>query len=317
MSKQDEQAQDRQRAWKALGDVEHLPQIQRWLQEADSRYASAGKVSWRSLLANARVRYSQRQVRVALAACATVAILASVALHLFLAPQRYETGIGEQRDVLLSDGSRLTLNTATALSVRYSIKHREIHLERGEALFTVKHDATRPFDVTSGGIVTRALGTEFNVDVRSSRIVVSVLEVVVRVAEVEDSSTAAGRAGASADGKAALSVNALARGQAVEFSPGRHSFQQVEADMRRIAAWRTRRLEFSDTPFTQAIEEFNRYSATRMTIGTPELSTVRVSGMFRIGDIDGFLFSLREAMHIEAHASDDEIILVQRPQDIR
>jgi transmembrane sensor len=312
MSDQEEQTRDRRQAWKLLGTMEDHPQIQLWLQEAETGTAATSDVSQDAGISNSRKRGSRR-VQWACAASVLLAVAIVLTLQFVLAPSRYATGIGEQRDVILADGSRITLNTATSLTVRYSVKHRRIDLERGEALFTVKHDAARPFDVTSGEIVTRALGTEFNVDVRSSRIVVSVLEGVVRVAAVEEATGTASDENAGSDHGAvpSLHVNALATGQAVQFSPTDRAFQQTKADLRRIAAWRTRRLEFSDAPFTEAIEEFNRYSATRMTIGTPELSDVRVSGVFRIGDVDGFLFSLREALHVEAHASDDEIVLMR------
>lgn len=314
MSDREEQARDRQHAWKLLGAVEEHPQIQRWLQDADAYNNTAINVPEHTAVSSPGERWSRWRMKWAWAASAALAMAIGVTVQFSFAPH-YETGVGEQRDVLLSDGSRITLNTATSLTVRYSGKRRHIDLERGEALFAVKHDAARPFEVTSGEIVTRALGTEFNVDVRSSRIVVSVLEGVVRVAAVEEGRGTAsyGHAGGNHEGRDSLHVNALAKGQAVQFSTHGHTFQKTEADLRRIAAWRTRRLEFSDTPFAEAIEEFNRYSATRMTIGTPEVRALRVSGIFRIGDIDGFLFSLREALQIEAHASDGEIVLM-RPQ---
>jgi len=89
---------------------------------------------------------------------------------------------------------------------------------------------------------------------------------------------------------------ALAKGEAVEVRPQEHRVVAEKADLRRIDAWRTRRLEFSDTPLLEAVEEFNRYSTMRVVIGTPELESVRVSGVFSIGEPDGFLFSLKEVL---------------------
>src|SRR5262249_33203204 len=49
-----------------------------------------------------------------------VAALAAVAtgFYFYLSPQRLETAVGEQRSVILSDGSLVTLNTSSALEVR-------------------------------------------------------------------------------------------------------------------------------------------------------------------------------------------------------
>ena len=86
---------------------------------------------------------------------------------------------------------------------------------------------------------------------------------------------------------------------------------QEKAELQRIDAWRARQLEFSDTPLSEAVEEFNRYSTIRIVVGTPELASVRVSGVFHIGDMDAFLFSLREILRIESHQSGDEVVLMR------
>lgn len=286
---------EQQRAWDLLASVQDHPQVQEWLKEAEA---------------------SPRRFNRVWAAAAAVVVLAiglsagSWLLH--FSGTHYQTQVGEQRDVILPDGSKVTLNTDTVLAVRYSEKRRYIVLKRGEALFAVKHDTHRPFDVAAGNTLTRALGTEFNVDMRSSKVTVSVLEGVVRVAaaNVANSGTDGIDKSGDAGGMGLRPVAALAKGQALEFHTQDWRVLEEKADLRRIDAWRTRRLEFSDTPLSEAVEEFNRYSTTRVTLGTPELGTVRVSGVFRIGDADGFLFSLQEALHVQSHVSENEIVLL-------
>jgi len=227
--------------------------------------------------------------------------LALAVVYLQVRPGEYETAVSEQRDVLLADGSRITLNTDTALTVRYTASSRRIELERGEAIFAVKHDVARPFEVVAGQTVTRALGTEFNVDRRSDRIKVSVIEGVVRV-------SAAGVGGA---GKVTPLVPALMKGRSAEFRNDDDRIVEAAADLKRIQAWRARRLEFSDTPLPEALEEFNRYSAAHVVIGAADLNTVRVSGVFHIGDTEGFLFSLREALGVQTLVTQEEIVLLR------
>jgi transmembrane sensor len=250
------------------------------------------------------------------AASVLVAVAAGIATYLHFAPTHYETHVGEQRDVLLSDGSRITLNTGTSLDVRYSNTRRSIELKRGEALFSVTHNTQWPFDVSAGGTLTRAIGTKFNVDLRGSRITVSVLEGAVQVAEANHMAphgvtTDAGDAVSDAPLGFSTIAPALAKGEAIEIRPQERRVIPEKADLRRIDAWRTRRLEFSDTPLPAAVEEFNRYSRTRVVIGSPELNTVRVSGVFQIGDTDGFLFSLKEALGAQALESPGEVTLVR------
>lgn len=275
-------AADLERAWALLAAVEDHPSVQQWLEAPAVR---------------------RRPIYLWAAAAAVVAAigLAFAVVYLQMWPARYDTAVSEQRDVLLADGSRITLNTDTAVTVRYSASSRRVDLERGEAVFAVKHDVARPFEVVAGQTVTRALGTEFNVDRRSDRIRVSVIEGVVRV-------SAAGHNGAS---KVTPLVPALTKGRSAEFQNDDARIVEAAADLKRIQAWRARRLEFSDTPLPEALEEFNRYSTAHVVIGAADLNTVRVSGVFRIGDTEGFLFSLREALGVQTLATQEEIVLLR------
>lgn len=277
---------EQERAWALLAAVEDHPRVQEWLA--------------RSPAAPARSHYRWAAAAVVLLTIGVVCTLA----YLQLRPPHYETAIGEQRDVLLPDGSRITLNTDTAVTVHYADSVRRIDLERGEAVFSVKHDTQRPFDVAAGGTLTRALGTEFNVDMRRDRISVSVLEGVVRVSAAGDAGTGEPTA-----------IPALTQGRTAEMHRGDGRIAETAADLNRIHAWRARRLEFSDTPLPDALAEFNRYSTAHVVIGTPELQSVRVSGVFSIGDTEAFLFSLREALGAQTLGSANEIVLVRARQD--
>src|SRR3546814_12347546 len=70
-----------------------------------------------------------------------------------------------QHDVALEDGSRVRLDTNSALVVRYSRKHRDVVLERGRAQFDVAHAPQRPFTVHAGPGTVRAVGTQFQVQI--------------------------------------------------------------------------------------------------------------------------------------------------------
>jgi transmembrane sensor len=94
----------------------------------------------------------------------------------FSPAEQFQTKVGEQRSVVLADGSRVTLNTASKIEVRLQADHRVVQLLQGEALFEVAHDAQRPFDVHAGHVVVRAVGTQFDIDRRATRTVVTVVE---------------------------------------------------------------------------------------------------------------------------------------------
>jgi len=303
MTTQNSQQRRHERAWQALGWVENHPQVEVWLKDADQQFAT------KLAFAKCSVWRSMRRSWVAAASILLVVIGVGVEYR-HSAPQHYETGIGEQRDVLLVDGSRIILNTNTSVYVRYSKERRYLVLERGEALFSVAHNAARPFDVEAAGTLTRAIGTEFNVDMSSANVTVSVLEGVVQVS-TPDSSVDGRPSVADISAATHPRAEAIAKGQAIEFRPTEHRLVPEKANLGRIDAWRTRRIEFSNTPLAEAVEEFNRYSSTRIVIGSRSLADRRVSGVFHISDKKGFIYSLHEALGVEAHSSLNEVVLIQ------
>lgn len=76
----------------------------------------------------------------------------------------YRTDIGEVRTIVLSDSTRVTLNTASAIDVRFDAAQRRIDLRAGEIMVSTSHDphvTPRPFIVSTAQGTVRALGTRF------------------------------------------------------------------------------------------------------------------------------------------------------------
>jgi ferric-dicitrate binding protein FerR (iron transport regulator) len=94
------------------------------------------------------------------AASAAIAIIAAALLFWTQRPVKHSAGIGQQLAISLPDGSRVELNSGSA--VRYDRRMsdtRGVHLE-GEAYFDVAH-ATRPFVVHTFNARVEVLGTRF------------------------------------------------------------------------------------------------------------------------------------------------------------
>lgn len=74
-----------------------------------------------------------------------------------------EVPVGGEFDMVLADGTRVWLNSATKLRypTRFTGKNREVYVE-GEAFFSVCKDSAHPFIVHAEGACVRVLGTEFN-----------------------------------------------------------------------------------------------------------------------------------------------------------
>ena len=93
----------------------------------------------------------------------------------------YITEIGETETIGLEDGSVITANTDSELSVAVNSDERRIELDRGEAFFEVEHDPDRPFRVYAGNGYVRAIGTAFSVYKDGNKVEVIVTEGSVEI----------------------------------------------------------------------------------------------------------------------------------------
>jgi transmembrane sensor len=208
----------------------------------------------------------------------------------------YAVPVGERRDVPLADGSTLTINSGSAVQVlSLAGKSRELQLLQGEALFTVAHDAARPFRVKAGSHMVEAVGTAFDVRLRSDG------GVDVLVTD--------GRVRLMADGKAA---GMLARGEAMRIgADGRmvRSSLDAEALMARLA-WRHGMLVFDGEPLSTVLEEFSRYTDARFVIVDPQLRSLRIGGYFPAGDTGFLIETLHGSFGLQATRTPDGVIRV-------
>jgi transmembrane sensor len=206
---------------------------------------------------------------------ASVLVAASLGWWLMLArPQQFQTKVGEQHSVLLADGSRVTLNTASKIEVGLRADHRSIQLLEGEALFEVAHDAQRPFDVYAGKVVVRAVGTRFDIDRRATRTVVTVVE---------------GRVALIAAGSRTGTLPVLSAGERVIVDSAGPSAVEHNVNLAETTAWTQHQLVFHRRPLGEVAEEFNRYNVGRIQIRSPLLREQEVTGTFRSNDVASFV----------------------------
>jgi transmembrane sensor len=210
-----------------------------------------------------------------------------------------ETRIGEQKQAVLPDGSRVKLNTATRLNVRYRHKTRLLQLERGEAIFFVRHDVSRPFDVIAGGTTTRAVGTTFNILYTNDTANIAVVAGTVQVETTV--------------GPSSQRHLLLGAGQASTFTRINGLGPPEAAQLTRIASWQAQRIEFDNTTLAAAVTDFNRYSSTAIELGDPALASIRVSGVFRFNDAPGFARALHSTFGVVTQTRGSSIVLLPSP----
>ena len=166
----------------------------------------------------------------------------------------YHTSTGERRTVTLEDGSRVTLNSASALSVKYSAERRLVSLREGEALFEPAQDP-RPFVVEGGGEAVQGSDAVFSV-----RRLGNVPRVVV------------------ARGEARIGEQRLA----------------ASPDAQAQTAWQRGKLIFNGRPLREVIAELERYQQGSILISNSQLGALPGSGVFDLNDPHDLLRTLEQ-----------------------
>lgn len=194
----------------------------------------------------------------------------------------YQTPIGGRRLIGLADGSRVQLNTASAVRTAVTDRAREVWLDKGEAYFEVAHREGRPFVVHAGDRQITVLGTKFSVRRDAGKVIVSVLEGRVRVDEMDG----------GADMRSAIISRgdiALAEGDATLVTA------RSEARVEGALAWRTGMLSFDRTSLSDVAAEFNRYNSKPLLVTDAEAGAIRIGGMFPASKPEVFARLLRDA----------------------
>jgi transmembrane sensor len=268
-------------AWAATGALSRRPAIQ--AETADIL---------RRRPAQTPAQSSLKRFALPGAITATVIAIGVTVAWLNFQPQRtFTTRVGEQRLVVLDDGSRVRLNTDSELRVRFRKAERRVILARGEAFFEAAHDAARPFIVEADGASVHAIGTKFDVRREGDAVRVTLLEGKVRVAE-----------------KHTASVATLTPNQQLTVADGRVSPPR-STDALEAATWTSGRLTFRAVALEDAIAEVNRYAAHKVVLdGPPALGRQPITGIFDTGDTKSFADAVGVLLDLSAKADSDGVL---------
>ncbi|MFT0139397.1 FecR domain-containing protein [Alcanivoracaceae bacterium MT1] len=190
----------------------------------------------------------------------------------------YAAGVGETRAVALSDGTRLVLNTDTAVDVRFDETAREILLRRGEILVTTGAREARPLRVRSGGGVIRPVGTRFFVRLMDRATQIGVFEGAVEWRQGGGSPVS------------------LAAGRQATFGAG--GIPPVSALSVNAAEWENGRLIAERMTVSRFVEELARYRYGLVDC-EPGVAALRVTGVFPLTDTDQALAALARALPVK------------------
>jgi transmembrane sensor len=255
-------------------------------------------------------RAPHRALKYAVAATIAAAFLAigTLSYHRWDRAQIIHTDIGEQRSVMLDDGTAVYLNTGTSLSAKLSKADRRIVLTQGEARFTVAKDPGRPFLVSTPQAVVKALGTAFNVRVLEDRTVVTVIEGHVRVVNLRADGSEIASSVTVVEGQSKNSIELFANQQVSVDRNGR-IIGEDGPPFDRAVGWTNRRIVFDDEPLSALVAEFNRYSEQPIVIADPKLAQHKIDGSFDTFDRSSLLDFLQRYQGVRVDEENGNLVL--------
>lgn len=210
----------------------------------------------------------------------------------------YVTGVGERRTVALEDGSRIEMNAASRMTVRFERHARRVHLGDAQAFFDVAKDSSRPFLVSAGDTQVRVVGTQFDVRHRDGQVAVNVQRGLVEVRPNLPREAAPFR---------------LRPGQGLSHRKGQAADARVSTmAVEEIGGWRQGRLIYRDQPLSQIAGDMNRLFPRPVKLADAEAANLRLSGVLIVDDQDAMVDRLSHLLPVRTTTTDDAILIRAR-----
>lgn len=236
--------------------------------------------------------------QLATAACLVLALLIGIGWQQDWATEwqsDYITNVGEQKPVTLDDGSRVILNTQSAVSVDFSENRRRVRLLKGEVWFDVATDTNRPFTVDAGQGSVEVTGTRFNVKLGDVGAQVSLDE-----------------------GRVRLRTTQSGKGDAVALEPGQQArltqmgiTKPEPFDRNLVTAWQRGQFVFYSAPLSEVVATLNRYRSGQILITDDRLNSLKVSGVFSTEHPDKALEVITNTLPLEQTRLTDYLVLLR------
>ncbi|MFM0152365.1 FecR domain-containing protein [Paraburkholderia sediminicola] len=192
------------------------------------------------------------------------------------------TALGERRTLTLADGTRMTLNTDSAVDIRFSGAERRVRLIKGEIMIATGHSRgeRRPFIVETAQGSLQPLGTRFAVRQQSALCRLDVFEGAVRISPLD------------APGLAPV----VRSGQRARFT--RDDVSAIEPISENDAAWTDGLIVASGMRLGDFVSELDRYRAGHLSCD-PSVAGLRLSGTYPLADTERVLDTVVKTLPVE------------------
>ncbi|HEY8934711.1 MAG TPA: FecR domain-containing protein [Cyclobacteriaceae bacterium] len=244
-----------------------------------------GKPEGKSITMSARKKQSSVWYRVA--AAAIILILSGFALSYFLNREtniQYQTADNKQ-DVVLPDGSHVTLNRYSKLALTSSFgKEKRTLTLTGEGFFDVAHDKSKPFIINTTNARVEVVGTSFNVRAYDS---LEKVEVTVQTGIVKFGVPQLNQ-----------EVKLVAGEKGVYTKENSNVTSKVNDDANFIS-WNTQKIVFNENTLQSVIETLNKTYHVNIVLSADVPASCVVTVTFDHQSLDAVLHVLESTLNLK------------------
>lgn len=186
----------------------------------------------------------------------------------------------------LADGSEIVLNRGAKLATAYkaSSGKMEVTLE-GEAFFDLNKKQSENFEVLTGDLIIRDIGTSFNVKapIGNDTIWISVNEGIVE---------------ATADGDL---KKVLQAGESAFYLRSQRAFVDVkEEEIETIAPYKDRKFSFKNAPLRRIVRQLNEVYDQQLILKSEQIGSCRMTVTFDNESIESIATIIAETLELQS-----------------
>lgn len=207
---------------------------------------------------------------------------------------------GKRFDLMLSDGTQVTLNSGTSLKYPVQFlktKNRQVFLD-GEAFFNVAKDSAHAFIVNTNQLNVRVLGTKFNLSSypEDEFVNTTLLEGSVAVYNKQDTFDSS-------------NASLLEPGYKAEWNKYNRKILVEEADIDMHTDWLNGKIILRHVPFKNIVKKLERHYNVEIVNNNPKLDEELFTASFDVETIDQVFKTFNLTYQMDYRINDRQIII--------
>lgn len=233
---------------------------------------------------------------VQIAASVVILLGISLAAARYLSTGRVKSGLLETREIMLADGSRVTLNAGSTLFYNHSFnsKDRIVRLQ-GEGYFEVEKNPEKPFIIQLGMAEIKVLGTSFNVKAYkgAENIEVTVTEGRVSLYDTDE------------EQKQVIATV----GEKAEYIKQLKAVKKTVNSNQNYLAWKTKIANFQNDSLVNVISTLKNMYHKDFILSNEALSACTITARFENKDMESVLHILESTLDITIEQDHDRFVI--------